>query len=362
MNNSTENTIWISYLRSTITVLVVFHHSNLAYTTFAYFDKDVYINSTHPVVDTNRWIGLDIVVNFNDIYFMSLMFMIGGLFLIKSINRKGQAQFMVDRFKRLFVPFLLLGTFFMVLSYYPSYYLSNGNWNISSYITDFFTTQNWPVGPPWFIWLLFVFNLLFALTYKPLSNLYPRIGQKIKKWSLKPISLILLFIVITAILYIPITYNIGASKWIGIGPFDFQLNRIFLYGGFFWIGVLLGSVDFNTTILYTNSRLVRLWKFFWLIALVVFVVLTIIPPYLTNLVTQQKLNEYSGWMIYYIVYVLSICFTSLAMVTSFKALVKKENAIWNSLTQHAYMMYLCHYPFVIWIQFFLLEGTGPCRY
>lgn len=86
----TENrNVWIDYLRSYLTVLVVAHHSTLAYTTFASFDKEVYINSTHPIVDMERWIGLDIFVSFNDIFFMSLMFLIGGLFLSKSIMKKG---------------------------------------------------------------------------------------------------------------------------------------------------------------------------------------------------------------------------------------------------------------------------------
>ena len=34
-----NRTLWIDYLRSFITVLVVAHHSSLAYTTFASFDK-----------------------------------------------------------------------------------------------------------------------------------------------------------------------------------------------------------------------------------------------------------------------------------------------------------------------------------
>ncbi|MDD3915385.1 MAG: hypothetical protein PHF76_12155 [Bacteroidales bacterium] len=81
----TENrNIWIDYLRSFLTVLVVTHHSTLAYTTFASFDKEVYIKSTHPIVDVERWIGLDIFVSFNDIFFMSLMFLIGVYFFQKA--------------------------------------------------------------------------------------------------------------------------------------------------------------------------------------------------------------------------------------------------------------------------------------
>ena len=87
-SNTPNRNVWIDYLRSSLTVLVVAHHSTLAYTTFASFDKNAYIKSTSPIVDTKRWIGLDIFENFNDIFFMSHMFLIGGLFLSNSIAKR----------------------------------------------------------------------------------------------------------------------------------------------------------------------------------------------------------------------------------------------------------------------------------
>ena len=73
---TSNKTLWINYLRSIITVMVVAHHASLAYTTFARFDKEIYINSTNAIVDHKRWVGLDVFQNFNDVYFMSLMFLI----------------------------------------------------------------------------------------------------------------------------------------------------------------------------------------------------------------------------------------------------------------------------------------------
>ena len=93
MKTKQDRNLWVDHLKAAITVLVVAHHSALAYTTFAYFDKTAYINSTHPIVDTKRWLGLDIFVSFNDVFFMSLMFLIGGLFLSKSLLKKGGGEF-----------------------------------------------------------------------------------------------------------------------------------------------------------------------------------------------------------------------------------------------------------------------------
>src|SRR5664280_226626 len=150
--------LWIDYLRSSIIILVVAHHSALAYTTFAKFNKEAYIMSTNPVVDVQRWIGLDIFVFFNDIFMMSLMFIISGVFVSASLQKKGSISFLNDRFRRLFIPFIFGVTILMLLAYYPSYYLAHGQNNIKDYIIDFFTVEHWPVGPPWFIWVCLLYT------------------------------------------------------------------------------------------------------------------------------------------------------------------------------------------------------------
>jgi glucan biosynthesis protein C len=88
MDKAVSRTLWIDYLRSFITVLVVAHHSSLAYTTFASFNKTAYITSTNPIVDSQRWVGLDIFENFNDVFFMSLMFFIAGCFFSKAFRKR----------------------------------------------------------------------------------------------------------------------------------------------------------------------------------------------------------------------------------------------------------------------------------
>jgi glucan biosynthesis protein C len=84
-----ERDISIDYLRAVVTLMVLAHHSALAYTTFARFDSTHIFNSTAPVVDMARWAFLDYAENFNDVFFMSLMFLISGLFVVPA--RSGMA-------------------------------------------------------------------------------------------------------------------------------------------------------------------------------------------------------------------------------------------------------------------------------
>lgn len=249
--------IWIDYLRSFLTVLVVAHHSTLAYTTFASFDKVAYIRSTNPIVDIKRWIGLDLFENFNDAFFMSLMFLVGGLFLSKSIENKGSINFILDRAYRLFIPFLFLGTTFMLIAYFPAYITIHNNTDITVYIKDFFAIEKWPIGPPWFIWVLFLFNILLIFITPIIQRLKPKINVLIDNFQNKPILLFSVLLLITWFIYVPITHNLGVNTWIGWLPFDFQLNRILLYFGYFIIGVLIGNTDFNNRIFSKKSVIVK---------------------------------------------------------------------------------------------------------
>ena len=80
--------------RTFITLSVLVHHSVLNYTYFGEGDK-------------KDWLGFDLVVLFNDSYFMALMFFISGLFVRDGLERKRPAIFLRDRAWRLGVPFLI---------------------------------------------------------------------------------------------------------------------------------------------------------------------------------------------------------------------------------------------------------------
>ena len=62
-----------------ITLLVVIHHSAVNYTHFGNGDK-------------MRWLGFDLVVLFNDSFFMACMFLISGLFVHDSLTRAGACR------------------------------------------------------------------------------------------------------------------------------------------------------------------------------------------------------------------------------------------------------------------------------
>ncbi len=65
---ATERIVPLDRARTFITLLVVLHHSVVNYTYFGNGDR-------------MRWLGFDLIVLFNDSFFMACMFFISGLFV-----------------------------------------------------------------------------------------------------------------------------------------------------------------------------------------------------------------------------------------------------------------------------------------
>ena len=118
----------IDHLRSFITVLVLAFHAALAYPTFGFFDPANYLlASSAPVIDGARWVGFNFFITLTNSFFMALMFFISGLFILPSLRRKGPKAFLLDRLKRLGIPYVLSLLVISPLAYYPSYRLSLKN-------------------------------------------------------------------------------------------------------------------------------------------------------------------------------------------------------------------------------------------
>src|ERR1700748_2780360 len=139
--------------RTCITLLVLLHHSVVNYTYFG--------NGDHA-----RWLGFDLVVLFNDSFFMACMFFISGLFVHDSLARWGAGQFLAKRAWRLGIPYLLSIFVLMPIAYYPTflrYHLpGTTDFNFFHFLWRVFTVGPWPSGPAWFLWVLLAFDAIAA--------------------------------------------------------------------------------------------------------------------------------------------------------------------------------------------------------
>src|ERR1700727_3267208 len=149
----------IDYLRTTLTLRVLAHHSCLAYTSWALFDpQQAFWASTAPVVDVTRWAFFDYAENFNDVFFMSLMFFVSGLFVYPALRRHGTWGFIRERLLRLGVPFVFAVVFLMPIAYYASWQLTGRSTGFMNFYKRL-AQDRFTGGPEWFIWVLLAFGV-----------------------------------------------------------------------------------------------------------------------------------------------------------------------------------------------------------
>src|ERR1700712_1292483 len=182
------------HARTIITLLVLLHHSVVNYTHFGSGDKA-------------RWLGFDLVVLFNDSFFMACMFLISGLFVHDSLTRKGAAVFLRDRAWRLGIPFLLAIFVLMPIAYYPTflrYHLpGTTDFNFFHFWWRTLTIGPWPSGPAWFLWVLLAFDLIAAAVWTVAPGILKAFGRLILGLRNRPITAFVAFLIVSVASYIP---------------------------------------------------------------------------------------------------------------------------------------------------------------
>ena len=86
MSTATSRNLPIDALRALLTLLVVLHHSLLAYSPYAPPPPASLgvplLWGAFPIVDTVRWKGSELLTTWNDTFFMALFFLVSGLFAV----------------------------------------------------------------------------------------------------------------------------------------------------------------------------------------------------------------------------------------------------------------------------------------
>jgi len=230
-----ERDIAIDYLRSSVTVAVVVHHSALAYNTFSYYDSAHCARSAAPIVDTVRFAPLDALVGWKRhllhvsyvLYFRPLRCAVHGA--------KGVGRFLADRTKRLGIPFVIAATLLAPIAYYPSWLLSDSV-SQGGFLSRFFTTDKGSAGRAWFIWVLLAFCVVVAIAYRFTPDLMKKLS-----WSPKSAgNLVFVVLAVTLIATIPMQVFLAPGEWFRVaGPLYFPASRSILY--FVWFLLALHS-------------------------------------------------------------------------------------------------------------------------
>lgn len=339
----------LGYLRMFLTLMVVAHHAVLAYHPYTpplppSLDGGSMLWGAFPIVDSAKWKGIDLFVAFNDLFFMSLLFLISGVFAWGSLAKKGAKGFLRDRFLKLGLGFAGSAAVLAPLAYFPTFLQIAPQ--SKPFVQQWLALGSWPAGPAWFLWVLLLFVTVFALLPRFSSAKLGRLGER-------PIVFFLALVGISALAYLPLAAAFSPMDWLQAGPFFAQTARLAHYFAYFLIGAALGAYGVDRGLFAADGKLARRWPLWTLGSLLAFVFaiamfLVIISIQGGAGVVLSTLGNFS--------FVLSCAASSLAFVAVFVRFAKKSNRVADSLSANAFGIYLVHYACVSWLQLALLRA------
>jgi peptidoglycan/LPS O-acetylase OafA/YrhL len=330
--------------RTFITLLVLLHHSVVNYTYFGSGDK-------------MRWLGFDLVVLFNDSFFMACMFFISGLFVRDSLVRRRPSSFLRNRAWRLGVPYLISIFVLMPIAYYPTflrYHLpGTTDFNFLHFWWHTLTIGPWPSGPAWFLWVLLAFDAIAAAIWLVAPQAIEALGQIVSRLRGRAMAAFAGFLIFSVAVYLPMRLIFGDASWLEPGgyPLPIQTSRILLYAGYFFAGVGVGAVNLTTGLLAQDGEVARRWPVWLAFALVFYGAILGLVYIHHNWVADfnaPPLSWRTGYGVAFALFSAAMVFVVSAVFLHF---ADADWTLFDALRPSAYGVYLLHYIFIIWLQY-----------
>jgi peptidoglycan/LPS O-acetylase OafA/YrhL len=356
-----RSSLALDNLRAFVILLVLSFHSVLAYLRFLPaepypFDTPPYLWRAFPIVDSERFVGFDLFCAWQDVFLMSLFFFLSGLFVWRSLDRKGPQAFVSSRILRLGLPFAFVVMFLMPATLYPTYLQTAADPSPAAYWRHWLALPFWPCGPMWFLWLLLVADFAATALHQfgsRLGHFLVRLGSAA---AARPGRYLAGFALVSALAYVPLALVFTPEAWFDKGPFAFQLSRPLHYALYFFAGAGLGASGIERGVLAADGPIARRWRI-WLVAAPVSLFAWMA---LTGLTMAEGARASLGLQaladLSFVSACLVNCIAVLAVVLRFAARRLPSLA---GLKDGSYGMYLVHYLFVVWLQFALLDVALP---
>lgn len=167
---------YLDNLRVLLTFLVVAHHVALVYGNLPFWP-----NGEEPPTPL-QGLPLDLFALLNQAFFMGFFFLLSGYLTPGSLDRKGAGAYAADRLKRLGIPFVAFVLLLRPIYTLPTY-LDLAGADRPPYWQFYLTETN--IGPMWFIEVLLVFSLIYALLRRRTSEVAP-----VEPAALRPVPIL----------------------------------------------------------------------------------------------------------------------------------------------------------------------------
>jgi glucan biosynthesis protein C len=341
-------------LRAVVILIVLAFHAVLAYVQFipehaGAFNKPPYIWRSFPIADSHRFFGFDLFCAWQDIYLMALMFLLSGLFVWSSLQRKRSFGFIRDRLRRLGIPYVFGVLVLNPIALYPAYLSLGGDPSIAAYLRAYVGLPFLPNAQLWFLWQLLALNFVLVAIYLIAPAAIPALARWCAKAGKRPGVFFGVLVAVSAVAYVPLALIFTPWGWSNSGILSVQWCRPLLYGVYFFTGVGIGAAGLDVGLVNVDGALGRHWKL-WLVVALGTLLLWMGVTSLTLDGDAPLIIQIAAGLCF-VLACAGGCFFVIASSLRF-GLVR--SAALDSLSTNAYSLYLVHYVPTVWLQYALV--------
>lgn len=354
--SGSRTSLALANLRGVVILIVLAFHAMLAYlnwipVTGSGFDSPPYDWRAFPIVDSHRFFGFDLICAWQDVYLMSLMFFLSGLFVWPSLLRKTGWMFLRDRALRLGLPYAFGVAVVIPVAVYPAYRLTAADPGIAAYWHSLLALPFWPNGPLWFLWQLLALNVIAAGLHLVAPNAIPALGRRSSAADRNLVRYFGVLLAASALAYVPLAIALTPWAWSNSGLFAVQFCRPLLYAVYFFAGIGIGAGGIERSLIAVDGVLARRWAFALALALgslLLWMGLTALTMNGGASVGVEIAADLS-----FVPACAAGCFFLIAVCLRFAT---GSSRLLGYLSVNAYGLYLVHYVFIVWLQYALLAA------
>jgi peptidoglycan/LPS O-acetylase OafA/YrhL len=339
-----QRELYIDRLRSVMTAMVILHHTAITYGApggWFYYELK-------PSGSLSSLLLLLFVAT-NQAYFMGFFFLLAGYFTPASLERKGYAHFIGDRFLRLGLPLLV---FTLILGPLTAAVVSAANGK------GFWTTIAWLwqhsviiTGPLWFAQALLMFSLGYCAWRAAL-------GSPLSNSERNPIS------IPTFRWWLFSAFGVGAVALAirqvvpsGVNIIGLQLGYFSSYTFLFALGIAAWRYDWLRRLCWRHARP-------WVIGLVFTWPLMLVGIMVASALYGPGKSNFSGGLSWTaILYAFWEPFVAWGLIAAwlllFRAYMNRPSGVWTWLNRRAYAVYIIHPPVLVGVSLLLHPWAAP---
>jgi surface polysaccharide O-acyltransferase-like enzyme len=204
--------------------------------------------------------------------------------------------------------------------------------------------------------MLLGFDLLLAICFQLMGHARRAVPGV---FVTQPRAFFLALVVASGLGLMPLMAVYGPLRWLEWGPFIIgQACRPVLYAVYFVAGVAVGAGGLESTFLTPDGPLARRW-WVWLIGSIGATLALVVALSGLRLDPTVPWMRPAGWWQLGCCMVLYSATLSMAFLALFLRFMHVRYPWADNLSDNAYGIYVVHYPFVVWMQYLLLDSSMP---